>query len=142
MTPAFVEYVERRFASYMAADYPSVAVFFENPPEHETYGEFAVCHVLAAEDVEPVGLGIDAKSRNVGVVHLAINVKPEIGAGRAQDIAKFMGRIFRRVDGNVADEGNVVFKDPRIISRGEVNGRYRYIASIPYRYDFVETTVT
>jgi len=136
MTPDFCSAVEERFQLAMNAEYPGMKIFFANPPSSDEPGEYAVIHILASEDVLPINVGINAKSRNVGIIQVDAFSAKDIGPGQAQRIAHFAGKIYKRLNMNVTTEGHAVFKDPGVVDRGEVRGKHKQQMRCPYRYDF------
>jgi hypothetical protein len=139
MTPTFFSYVEARFQAFMSAEYPTMKLYYANPPLAEQVGEYAVIHILASEDVLPTNLGIESKSRNVGIVQVDVYTPKDTGAGEGQAIAYYASRIFKRQVLSVDREGVVTFKDPSVMDRGEVHGKHKEQMRCPYRYDFKDS---
>ena len=139
MTPLFSSYVEELWKLAMEADYPAVPIFFENAdaPENDST-VYAVIHIMASEETMPINTGINAKSRNVGVIQVDAFSPVDVGPGTAQNIAVYAGRLFKRQVSAVANEGTVTFKDYSAVSRGQIGGKFKYMMRIPYRYDFTE----
>lgn len=136
MTPAFLSTVEELFTVYMTANHPTVPFYFTNSAVPEELGTYAVLHVLASEDVLPINVGINAKSRNVGVIQVDVYTPKETGGGVGNTLAYQIGRLFKRQNVNVGTEGHIVFKDSAVQDRGEVRGRHKEQMRCPYRYDF------
>ena len=135
MTDAFISYIENRFFTIMSAEHPEVELMFSNMdlPESDTFSEL---RVLASEDTRPVAVGIEARSRNVGLVQIDIFTPKDIGAGRGRRLAKFAASMFHRHNRQIADEGYATFRDAAIVDKGEARGRNKHQVRIPYRYDF------
>lgn len=141
MTPLFCSYVEGLWRAGMLADNPTVPIYFDNtdaPSDENT--QYAVIHIMASEDTVPINVGIDAKSRNVGIIQVDSFAPVDDGPGAAQAIAVYSGKIFKRRIAPVANEGQVTFKDYSATSRGQIGGKFKYMMRIPYRYDFKENT--
>lgn len=136
MTPEFIKFVETRFNTEFPLVHAGVPVFFSNVPVADTVDTFVAFHVMASEDTMPINLGIESKSRNVGLLQVDVFTPKDQGAGEAYTMAYNAGMIFKRQDLSVGSEGLVVFKDPSIQDRGEVRGRHKHMMRIPYRYDF------
>jgi len=139
MTPLFASYVEGLWQAAMATDYPAIPVYFDNadaPDGDDT--QYTVIHIMASEDTMPINIGINAKSRNVGVIQVDSFSPVDIGPGPAHDIAKYSGMLFKRRVAPVANEGQVTFKDYSAVSRGQIGGKFKYMMRVPYRYDFSE----
>lgn len=139
MTPLFSSYVEGLWQAGMQTDYPAIPIYFDNSDAPENANEqYAVIHIMASEDTMPINLGINAKSRNVGVIQVDSFTPVDIGPGPAQEIARYAGLLFKRRVAPVATEGTVTFKDYSVTSRGQMAGKFKYMMRIPYRYDFIE----
>jgi len=139
MTPNFFSFVESRFQTFMNAEYPTMNIYFSNSPVPEDVAEYAVISILASEDVLPINLGIESKSRNPGLIQVDVYTPKDTGAGEGQAIAYFASRIFKRQVLAVGVEGTVTFKDPSVQDRGEVRGRHKEQMRCPYRYDFKDS---
>lgn len=136
MTPTFNSTVESFFDAYMQANQPSIPFYFTNSDVPEDLGIFVVFHILASEDVLPINLGIDAKSRNPGLIQIDVYAPKGVGGGPSNTLAYNIGRAFKRLVLPVATEGYVTFKDPSVQDRGEIRGRHKEQVRVPYRYDF------
>ena len=139
MTPEFASYVETLWEAFMQTDYPAVPIFFDNADAPEnTASSYAVIHIMASEDTMPINTGINAKSRNVGVIQVDVFSSVDIGPGEAHGIANECGKLFKRRVAAVMNEGTVTFKDFSAVSRGQMAGKFKYMMRIPYRYDFTQ----
>jgi len=137
MTPDFASYVETLWEAFMLSDYPAVPIYFDNADAPEnTVETYAVIHIMASEDVMPINTGINAKSRNVGVIQVDVFSPVDIGPGVAHGIANECGLLFKRRVAAVTNEGTVTFKDHSATSRGQMAGKFKYMMRVPYRYDF------
>lgn len=136
MTPLMIADAETFFINSMTSEYPTMQLIFANDDPPDTQAIYSCIHVMASEDVIPINLGITSKSRNVGVVQVDVFAPPDVGAGAARERAFYIAGQFKRRVANVGVEGTVTYKDPSIVSRGQVSGRYKYMMRIPYRYDF------
>lgn len=137
MTPEFSSYVEALFEAFMQAEYPSVAYYFDNSDAPEsTKEQYAVIHIMPSEDAIPINTGINAKSRNVGIIQVDAFSPVDIGPGTAHNLANACGLLYKRRVAAVANEGTVTFKDHSTVSRGQIGGKFKYMMRIPYRYDF------
>lgn len=136
MTPTFLSEVEALFSNYMTANQAAIPFYFENSKVPTDLDIYAVLHILPSEDVLPINVGINAKSRNVGLIQVDVYGPKDTGAGATQTLAYQIGKAFKRVNLLVATEGHAVFKDPSVQSRGEVRGRHKEQMRVPYRYDF------
>ncbi|MEE9310996.1 MAG: phage tail terminator-like protein, partial [Planctomycetota bacterium] len=136
MTPTFLSEVEALFSNYMVANQAAIPFYFENSKVPIDLDIYAVLHILPSEDVLPINVGINAKSRNVGLIQVDVYGPKDTGAVATQTLAYQIGKAFKRVNLLVATEGHAVFKDPSVQSRGEVRGRHKEQMRVPYRYDF------
>lgn len=137
MTPDFASHVETLWQAFMQANHPAVSIFFSNAdaPENDLTN-YAVIHIMASEDTVPINTGINAKSRNVGVIQVDSFSPIDVGPGAAHAVADACGLLFKRRVDSVTSEGTVTFKDYSAVSRGQIGGKYKYMMRIPYRYDF------
>ena len=139
MTPAFASYVETLWEAFMLNDFPAIEFYFDNSDAPEnSVTEYAVIHILMSEDTVPINTGINAKSRNVGIIQVDAFSPVDIGPGAAHTIANECGLLFKRRVSPVANEGTVTFKDYSAVSRGQMAGKFKYEMRIPYRYDFTQ----
>lgn len=136
MTPLMISDAETLFTSQMNSAYPTMELLFDGAPVPNTQDIYAAMYVIPGESF-PINLGITAKSRNVGEVMIKIVGPKDKGAGATGNIAQYAGRIFRRKVRTIVPEGQVTYKDPALKSMGEMNGKQVYVATIPYRYDYV-----
>lgn len=136
MTPQFIRFVETHFETEFTSLYPGVPIVFPNGPVPKGNSIFVAISIMASEDTFPTNVGINAKSRNVGVIQVDVFAPKDKGAGDAYEMAYACGNIFKRRDFSVGTEGLVVFKDSSIEDRGQIRGRHKHTMRVPYRYDF------
>jgi len=136
MTPTFLSTVEELFTVYMTTNQAGTPFYFTNSDVPEDLEMYAVLHVLASEDVLPINLGVNAKSRNVGLVQIDVYAPKGEGGGPSNTLAYEIGKAFKRLVTPAATEGTITFKDPSVQGRGEVRGRHKEQLRVPYRYDF------
>lgn len=136
MTPELKADLETLFTAQMTILYPGMPLLFSNVPVPDTVDVYAVMHVLASEEAFPINLGIESKTRNVGLIQVDVFTPKDQGSGEAHRIAYAAGNIFKRQVRNILTEGTVTLKDPSVTDRGEVRGRHKQMMRIPYRYDF------
>lgn len=136
MTPEMIAACETLAIAAMADANPRVTVYFSNqaiPPDAQTYARF---WVIPSDEVFPVGMGLDARSRNVGLVQIDVYGPKDVGAGGTRAIADEMKKHFHRKQLPVGTQGAVVFKDAASKDMGTEGEEHRYLVRIPYRYDF------
>jgi hypothetical protein len=136
MTPQMIADAETFFTTQMNAAYPTMLLRYSNDDPPDTRDLYAVIHVLPSEDVIPINLGVESKSRNVGIIQIDVLGHVDTGAGPTHDVAFYIARQFKRRIASVGVEGQVTYKDPSIQDRGQIGGKHKYMVSIPYRYDF------
>lgn len=141
MTPNFHAEVETFFSNYMTVNHVGVPFYFDNSKVPKNQEIYVVFHALPSEDVLPITVGINAKSRNVGLIQVDVFGPKDVGAGSANKLAYDIGRAFKRRQITiVSDNGNLVFKDPAVVPRGPVQGKHKEQMRVPYRYDFQDYT--
>lgn len=138
MTPQFISYVESRTINALGTSYPGMQVQVSNMTVTETGATFVAVHVLASDDVTPINLGIESKSRNVGIIQIDVYTPKDMGAGEGGTIGKVCAGLFKRITVSVWTEGQATFKDPVILDRGTVRGMHKTEMRVPYRYDFTD----
>lgn len=135
MTPLMVSDAQVLFTDRMAVLYPGMPLVFENTNVADLTGYYAVFHVMPGESM-PLCLGVNAKSRNVGMIQIDVVGPLEKGRKEAFNRAYAAGRIFRRQVRTIGVEGQVTYKDPYTRSMGEQNGKHVEMTRIEYRYDY------
>ncbi|AWY09163.1 hypothetical protein vBRpoSV10_41 [Ruegeria phage vB_RpoS-V10] len=136
MTPNMISAVEAFALTVMAGPYSSIPCIMSGqavPEKAKTYVRF---WVIPSEDVMPIGLGEDAKSRNVGIVQVDVYGPKDKGAGQTGNIAEYIRKQFHRLPLAVGSEGWVVFKDAGVKDMGDLGEEHRQMMRVPYRYDF------
>lgn len=136
MTPKMVSTLESMFSAYMASNYPGMLTIYRNQNVPEKVSVYTLFHVVADDLVIPTGLGIEARSRCVGIVQVDIIVPSGGGAGYAGDFVHDIGQLFKRRQVEVLGEGLVTFKDPATKTGRGTETQYREIVKVPYYYDF------
>lgn len=137
MTPKFKSAVERRFTTVASDAYSDLLLLYPNRELPEGVETFAAIHIIASEETLPIGLGATARSRNVGVIQIDVFGPVNRGVGDLDDITMALTRGFHRLTLEVPGEGWAVFREGGVpLDRGEVQGRYKYVGTVPYRYDF------
>jgi Bacteriophage related domain of unknown function len=138
MTPKMISAAEAHALAVIGAQYPDIPVIMSGqavPAKKHVYIRF---WVIPSEEVIPTGLGIGAKSRNVGIVQADVYGPKDKGSGETGDIAHFIGKQFKRLPVEVPNEGWIVFKDAGVRDMGSAGEEYRQCVRVPYRYDFSE----
>ncbi len=135
MTNAFQAFVEGRLFTLLGTAYPGLDIRAagQEPSQAATA---VVVQVLASDESYPTHLGRAAKSRNVGIVQVDVYFPPDQGDGPGTALAEDAAALFTRLDAPVAGEGRVRFKDGTVSPRGEMNGKRKVRARIPYEYDY------
>ena len=138
MTPEMIAACETLADSAVTTEFPggTVPVYFSNqavPPDVTTYVRF---WVIPSDEAMPVGLGLEARSRNVGLVQIDVYGPKDVGAGGTRSIAEKLKKYFHRKQLVVGSQGGVVFKDAAAKDMGTEGEEHRYLVRIPYRYDF------
>lgn len=152
MTPAMISFCQRLIgeawdAAYLDGQTTQFPLVFAGQAvtksnrvmEPMIYGRF---DVVPSDETVPVGLGITAKSRNVGLLQLKVYGPKNNGMGVMEDIARDMRKIMHRKDFRVGTEGKLTLKDSNQITMDQVSGEEVYvIVRVPYVYDFMEFAV-
>ncbi len=135
MTPTMISTTETFFQSNMDAAYPAIPVAYsgQNSPDEPLYVRF---WVIASNETFPAGMGLTAKSRNVGIIQIDVMGPKDGGAGQTGDLIWEMSNWFKRQQMNAGTEGAITFKEPTIKDWGPAGEQHRQTGSIPYVYDF------
>lgn len=135
MTPKMTTAVETRILSLMTTGFPTVPVIMANQAIPSGVSLYTKFYILASDDPIPVGLGITAKSRNVGVFQMTIIGPRDVGSGDTGDIAEYMRKALTRATISVPTEGTVILKDASVKDMGVKNESYTQIVRCGYRFD-------
>lgn len=135
MTPKMIATCEAYAAATPGLTVPVVFSNMDVPDSASTYVRF---FVMPSEDTIPLGIGPDAKTRNVGVIQATITGPRGKGAGAVGTIADLLWKRFKRLELEVLEEGAITFKEGSVRDMGEINQEHVMIFRVPYRYDFRE----
>jgi hypothetical protein len=135
MTPAMVSACEQYILTAISAEFPTMPVYMSGQPIKGNIPVYARFWVISSDESIPVGLGIEARSRNVGIVQVDVMGPKDQGAGETADIAKVFRDALHRVPVEVPGEGWVIFKDATIKDVGDVGEEHRQMVRVAYRFD-------
>jgi hypothetical protein len=135
MTPAMVSACEQFILTTIASAYPTLPVYMSGQPIKGNIPVYARFWVIASDESVPVGFGIDARSRNVGIIQVDVMGPKDQGAGETADIAKTFRDALHRLPIEVPGEGWVILKDATIKDIGDVGEEHRQMVRVPYRFD-------
>lgn len=136
MTPNMISACESHAITTMWNLFPDVPILMSGQPVPSAAKKYVRFWVLASEEVLPVSIGGESKSRNVGVIQADVYGPKDEGAGPTGDIAFALGKAFHRLPVEVHGEGWAVFKDAGVKDMGDDKEEHRQMMRVPYRFDF------
>lgn len=136
MTPKMIGTVEAVLIAYLQANHPTTSLLMSGQSVPNRSSLYVKFFVIAASDTMPIGLGLTAKSRNVGVIQIDVRGPTDKGAGPTGDLAWELSKFFARKEITVASEGLVTLKEPSVVDMGERGEEHWQVGRVPYRYDF------
>jgi hypothetical protein len=131
MTPKMISTCEQHILSAAIG-----AVYFSNTDIPGDVSNHVRFFVLPSTETLPIGIGFDAKKRNIGIVQATVCGPRGRGAGAAGAVAHTIWKHFTRMNLEVLEEGWITFKEGSVVDRGEINQEHMVIVRIPYYYDF------
>lgn len=135
MTPLMVSTCERLVGEHFDAEL-GAKIYFKGqdiPDGASTYVRF---FVVASPDTYPMGLGMDAKKRNIGLLQMNCYGPRSKGGGKTHRIAHELWKFLTRREFEVLGEGMVVLKEGAVLDMDIIGEEYLHIVRVPYRYDF------
>lgn len=136
MTPRMIGTTEASVLAYMQAQHPLISILMSGqsiPSKSSLYVRF---YVIPSGETVPVGLGKNAKARNVGIIQIDVRGPTDKGAGPTGDIAWDLAKFLSRKDITVVGEGLITLKDGTVVDMGERGEEHWQVTRVPYRYDF------
>jgi hypothetical protein len=138
MTPAMITACENAALNALSASsHRRTPMFMSGQAVPAATSIYVRFWVLPSPEVFQVGLGVDARSRNVGVLQADVYGPKDRGAGETGDIAFALAKAFTRLDIEAEAEGWVVCKDAGVQDLGDMDEEHKQMMRVPYRYDFV-----
>jgi hypothetical protein len=137
MTPAMISAAETVMLAIISGSaYSDVPVFMSGQDVPDKVPLYIRFWIVASDESIPVGMGITAKSRNVGFLQADVYGRKGKGAGKTGDIGEFIRKEFFRLSIEVSGEGWVVCKDATVKDMGVIGEEQRQMVKVPYRFDF------
>lgn len=136
MTPTMISTCEAFIIDKVRDAYPNVPLVMSGQAVPSKTSVYIRLYVLASDEVLPMSLGIEANSRNVGLIQADVYGPKDRGAGETGDIAFFLAKQFRRKTLFAGEEGTIVFRDAAVKDMGDDEEEHRQSMRVPYRYDF------
>ena len=96
MTPKMIGTIEASLIAYLQANHPNTSLLMSGqsvPNKSSLYVKF---FVIASGDTVPISLGVQAKSRNVGIIQIDVRGPTDKGAGPTGDLAWELAKFFAR----------------------------------------------
>lgn len=111
---------------FVSANLTGTNLVYENQTQKNTVSEWVRVNILNA-DSQQISLGDQPYFRYVGLLIFQIFIKPNVGSGRAVQIADQITTLFRGVKVN-----GITFRPPTTDSVGDSGGWYQLNVSVPF----------
>lgn len=135
MTPNMISACETAVITMIANQLPLIPVYMSGQAIPATASIYAKFFVIPSDDSTPVGLGITARTRNVGILQVTVVGPKDMGAGPTSDIANVFRAWLTRRTIEVPSEGFVILKDATMRDLGNVKEEHKYTVRCGYRFD-------
>ena len=137
MTPIMIGTIESVVIDYLNTAHPDYPVYMSGETIPSAQTKYCRFWVIPSNETFPVGMGVTAKSRNVGIVQLDVIGLADIGAGETSNVASSFVKFFSRESYAIpSEDGYLTLKDGVVMDSGKVGESHRGVARIGYRYDF------
>lgn len=127
-------YSEGLVQTSMNSQYPAITVKYENAPFPQPDGAWASFSVNDGHGLL-VNIGTRKVDRHLGIVQFDSLVPQNTGTSMANQVAEYIGNIFRDSQALLQDGSKVIFKAPSYISLGVQGGFYRICMRCGYWRD-------
>lgn len=116
--------------------FPDVPIEFPNKPfetpDNKTYIKVSIIHGDSDQAQLAKTREID---RHVGILQFDVISPAESGTKKQNDVADFLGKIYRRQNLPTLNAGTIVFRTPNHLVVGMERGAERMVVRIPFRRD-------
>ena len=128
--------VETLFQSEMAAHLPEVTILYQNADSNAPQGLHVSLWLMEGRAHE-ANIGNRTVDRHVGVVQVTVAMPVRTGTSKGNQIADFVGLIFRNKQIRLEDGALLRFRIPSNSYQGDVGGYAHVTVRIPYWRDEV-----
>lgn len=111
---------------FVSSNLTGTYLVFENQSQPNTVADWIRTNILNS-DSQQISLGSNPWFRYKGLVIFQIFTKPNIGSGRATQLADTITGLFRNTK-----IGAITFRPPRVDKIGEDGGWYQVNVSVPF----------
>lgn len=122
--------------SGFATTFPDVPIQFPNQafttPDDKTYIKISIMHGDSDQMQIATTRQID---RYIGILQFDVVTPLDVGTIKQNNVADFLGKIFRRLNLPTTTAGTIIFRTPSIMTVGQERGADRIVVRIPFRRD-------
>lgn len=128
--------VQKIYSSGFFAQFPDVKLQLPNQafavPESLAYVKLSIVH----GDSDPAQIGKTVEiDRSVGFIQFDVVIPLDVGTKNQNDIADYLGKVFRRLQLPTTSAGTLNFRTPNLLTSGQERGADKLILRIPFRRD-------
>jgi hypothetical protein len=127
---------EKLLSSGFSTTFPDVPIQYPNQsfetPDDKTYIRLSIIH---GDSIQAQLAATRQVDRHVGIVQFDVVTPLDVGTKKQNDVADFLGKIYRRTNIQTATAGTLVFKTPSNFVVGQERGADRVVVRIAFRRD-------
>lgn len=122
--------------SGFASTFPDVPIQYPNiafsPPADKTYIRISI---IQGDSIQAQLTTTRQIDRHVGILQFDVVTPLDSGTSKQNDVADFLGKIYRRAAIPTLSAGTLNFKTPSILTVGQERGADRLVVRIPFQRD-------
>lgn len=122
--------------SGFSTTFPDVPIQYPNQafsaPDNKVYVKVTI---IAGDSIQAQLTNTNQVDRHVGIVQFDIVAPLDSGTKKQNDVADYLGKLFRRQNIPTLTAGTLVFKTPNNVNVGSERGADRQVVRIPFRRD-------
>jgi len=116
--------------------FPNVSIAMPNQPftapTDKTYVRLSIIH---GDSIQAQLSTTNEVDRHVGILQFDVVVPLDVGTKNQNDVADYLGKIFRRSSLVTPTAGTLIFKTPNNLVVGQERGADRIVVRLPFRRD-------
>lgn len=128
--------IQKLIASGFAATFPDVPIQYPNTsfktPDDKTYIRLSI---IQGDSIQAQLSNTRSVDRHVGILQFDVVTPLDVGTKKQNDVADFLGKVYRRTNVVTPSAGTLVFKTPSTLTVGQERGADRLVVRIPFRRD-------
>jgi hypothetical protein len=127
---------EKLISSGFIAAFPDVPIQYPNQsfetPDDKTYIRLSIIH---GDSIQAQLTNTRQVDRHVGILQFDVVTPLDSGTKKQNDVADYLGKIYRRSNIPTTTAGTLVFKTASNLVVGQERGADRVVVRIPFRRD-------